>query len=89
MVCHPPAAEAELKNKQQDSCQEAGCDAQIIVQSESPVIEQQGTEDTLSNVVGQTHASVRDNLCETPLQAGAIVGEKYSRHQQKHEGKLI
>ena len=38
MVIHPPAAERELQDEENYSCQAAGCDTKLIVQCKSPVV---------------------------------------------------
>ena len=38
VVIHPPAAERELQDEENYSCQAAGCDTKLIVQCKSPVV---------------------------------------------------
>lgn len=38
VMIHPPAAERELQDEENYSCQAAGCDTKLIVQCKSPVV---------------------------------------------------
>ena len=62
MSVHPPAAEGKLHKEEQYSHQATGGDAQPVVQSQSPVIEDEGTYHALSDVVGETHFAIRGYL---------------------------
>ena len=58
VVIHPPAAERELQDEENYSCQAAGCDTKLTVQCKSPVVVSHGTYYTLSNILGKAHLSV-------------------------------
>ncbi len=58
VVIHPPAAERELQDEENYSCQAAGCDTKLIVQGKSHVVVEHGTYYTLSNIIGKAHLSV-------------------------------
>ena len=89
MPLHPPTAESILRQEEQDAYQEAGRDAQIIVQRKSPIVEQQGAHHALRNVARKTHVTIGNNAAQEGLHIRAIVSHQDCRNQQEHEGKLI
>ena len=62
MVFHPPCTEHKLKSYTAYSHEEAGCVAAFVIKTESPVVEKNGSDDRLSDVVGETHLAVWGNL---------------------------
>lgn len=59
------------------------------MKAESPVVEKHGAYDTLHNVVGQAHATVRYHFVKYVLEMAAVVGKDDARYQNEHECKLV
>ena len=69
---HPPCAEYELYSDAADSEGEARCVAAYIPEVESPVVEYDGSDNRLSQIVGKAHLSVWCDLdqpvpCRCPV----------------------
>ena len=62
MVFHPPCTEYKLKSYAAYSHKEASCVAAFVIKTESPVVEKDGSDDGLTDVVSETHLSVWSNL---------------------------
>lgn len=67
VMLEPPTAECPLEEEQTDAHQCTGRDSEIVMQVESPMVEQHRADDTLHNVVGQTHATVWYDFLEQSL----------------------
>ena len=89
VVFHPPGAEGKLQAEYGEANEDAGGNPQVIVQRESPIVEQHGSYDALSDIIGETHPAVGDDTAHEALQAGAVVSHQDARHQHEHEGKLM
>lgn len=88
MPVHPPAAEEELHNEKKHTYQEAGRNAQLIVHSQSPIIEQHRTDDALRDIISQAHFAIRNNLHQQAMQVGTVESKDYARYQHQHKCKL-
>ena len=75
MMLQPPCAEDELQgNASYTHCQ-AGCVSAVVEQSESPVVEQERSDDGLTKVVGETHLAVWRDLYHPVSGRSTVVEE--------------
>lgn len=84
MMLHPPCAEYELYGDAADSEGEAGCVAAYIPEVESPVIEYDGSDDRLSQIVGKAHLSVWRDLDQPVSCRCPVVKEGDAGYDEEH-----
>ena len=72
MVFHPPFAERKLQDEERHSGQQAGRNAQIVVQGKAPVVIKHGSGNALGDVVRQAHLAVWDDFAHERLHPGAV-----------------
>ena len=81
----PVAAEDILEADEGGSHQPADGMSAVLVQPETPAVEEQGTEYGLSEIVRKTHLAVRGNLQEEVMGLGTVeekhdAGNDYQHH---------
>ena len=84
MMLHPPSAEYELYCDAADSEGEAGCVAAYIPKVESPVVEYDGSDDRLSQIVGKAHLSVWCDLYQPVSGRCPVVKEGNAGYDEEH-----
>ena len=83
-MLHPPCAEYELYSDAADSEGEARCVAAYIPEVESPVVEYDGSDNRLSQIVGKTHLSVWGDLHQPVLGRCPVIKEGDAGHYEEH-----
>ena len=84
MMLHPPCAEDELYCDAADSEGKAGCVAAYIPEVESPVVEYDGSDERLAQIVGQTHLTVWGDLHQPVLSRCPVIKEGDAGYDEEH-----
>lgn len=84
MMLHPPCAEYELYGDAADSEGKIGCVAAYIPEVESPVVEYDGSDDRLSQIVGKAHLSVWRDLDQPVPCRCPVVKEGDAGYDEEH-----
>ena len=88
VMLHPPVTAFPLQEEKNDSCQAAGRDGEMVVQSQSPVVKEERSDDTLGDVVGQTHFAVWNDFSQQRLHTGTVIHEQDTGYKHQHESKI-
>ena len=89
MMFHPPCTENELEYDASNSHKETCSVSAFIEQSESPMVEKDGSYDRLTDVVGKAHLSVWSYLYQPILSRCAIVEEGSAGYYEEHHRYIL
>lgn len=85
---HPPAAEQHLQQYEDHAHQQAHCVAAAGVQAESPAVEQQGTDDRLTEVVREAHLAIRGNDDQPFAPRRGVIEQGRAAHEEECHGEI-
>lgn len=87
MILHPPSAEADLDDENTESEEFTPCITEFEI--ESPMVEEERSDDALCYIVGETHSAVRHDEFHRLAEFCAIECEEKTCHNHEHEACLV